>query len=113
IGGDVVTVVMMVDMVAVAGDDGGVKVMLGWRWSGAAVVDGGGGSGVKWRLWWGYRGGATREGEWCRGSVRSGSGESFWVPRKRSPEKFSGGGGWWPEVVVAGGGRPTVGREED
>nr|GEY85088.1 retrovirus-related Pol polyprotein from transposon TNT 1-94 [Tanacetum cinerariifolium] len=32
-------------------DDGGVKVVLGWRWSGAAVVDGGGGSGVKWRLW--------------------------------------------------------------
>nr|GEU64552.1 uncharacterized mitochondrial protein AtMg00810-like [Tanacetum cinerariifolium] len=63
----------------------------GWRWGGGGEGDSGGCGGVmEARL--------AREGEWCRGSVRSGGEEHIWVRRKRSLEKFSVGGG-----VVAGG----------
>nr|GEX17153.1 hypothetical protein [Tanacetum cinerariifolium] len=64
-----------------------------------AVVDGSGGVG------------SASEEEWCRGSVRSGGGEHFWVRRKRSPESFL--------AAAEGGGRRMVvvgqlwgGREE-
>nr|GFB02019.1 hypothetical protein [Tanacetum cinerariifolium] len=47
----------------------------------------------------------ARDGEWCRGSDRSGGGEYFWVRRKRSSENFFDGGGWWP---ASGGGWPEI-----
>nr|GEU84241.1 retrotransposon Orf1 [Tanacetum cinerariifolium] len=90
------------------GDEGGDEMM--WRWSGddgAAVVDGGGGVAAVGVDEWGV---ATRGEEWCRVSIRSCGGESFWVRRKRSPKKFSGGDGqrWW----LTGGGGRRLGKKQ-
>nr|GEW99439.1 hypothetical protein [Tanacetum cinerariifolium] len=77
-------------------------VLTWWQW-----LDGGGDvDGWRWRLWSGDagRGVATRGGEWCGGSSRSGDKKAFWFRPEGSPEKFSGVGGggrrWWP---AAGG----------
>nr|GFB32242.1 hypothetical protein [Tanacetum cinerariifolium] len=50
----------------------------------------------------------ARGGEWCGGSDRSGDGESFWVRRNHSPEKFSGGGRRWWRWWLAGWRLPAV-----
>nr|GEX99962.1 hypothetical protein [Tanacetum cinerariifolium] len=85
--------------VVVGGDCGRGAVDCGVVVEWCSVGDGVG------KLWQGNNGSGgaaavvvARDGEWCRGSDRSGGGEHFWV-RRKSFSAATGGGGrrwWWP-----------------